>query len=508
MPPIRLLDIKTMRVEMYTNIHESVKRDGYACISHVWGEQKGYSPEELGITGDVNWKIPLSHPKKLQRIKKAVQDHDMRYCWLDLVCIPQGDDREQDRVKEIPHMGDYYGGAKITFVLETKRVSTPDTAVNKTFGLIGPIVGTIATGSLRDAIKGYHDSNLMSRDEQWFERVWTFQEAVLSKKLIYVTFRGNYRDITDILDSISKAYKDGSKKVQMMFDENSETTTLSRAVDEYHEHKADLTEVLYKSCQRKCAKSHDRLYGVLSVLQYVTFPVTYDVSMEDLNKSAIRYAHSRGDISWLSVGGNVNKGFIQPMYEKFARVGRYWKQSNNQVKFENNALYIDVYPVAKIQCCESAIRTEFFVGWMVDMFRSWKIPNSMISRVLLDYDDTDPKYCEQIRDDLDNIKLDQFGKVVIGFFSMNSSRLNGLDDNKRMHKEITVAISHDEKGEMIPLIICGKADIGDEIMLVEMYDYKDRMLGIVTSGHERKGVCLYPKTYISRDLCVSHKFLV
>jgi hypothetical protein len=91
---------------------------------------------------------------------------------------------------------------------------------------------------------------------------------------------------------------------------------------------------------------------------------------------------------------------------------------------------------------------------------------------------------------------------------MNSSRLNGLDDNKRMHKEITVAISHDEKGEMIPLIICGKADIGDEIMLVEMYDYKDRMLGIVTSGHERKGVCLYPKTYISRNLYVSHKFLV
>lgn len=117
----------------------------------------------------------------------------------------------------------------------------------------------------------------------------------------------------------------------------------------------------------------------------------------------------------------------------------------------------------------------------------------MISRVLLDYDDTDPKYCEQIRDDLDNIKIDQSGKVAIGFFA-NFMRLNGLADNKRMHKEITVAISHG-KGETVPLI-CGKADIGDEVMLVEMYDYKDRMLGIITSGSERKGVCLYPHIYL------------
>lgn len=123
--PVRLLDVKTM--EIYKNIHENVRTNGYACISHNWGEQKDYSPKELGITGDVNWKI-LSHPKKLQRIKKAVQDHEMRYCWLDLVCIPQGDDREQDR-EEIPHMGDYYRGAKITFVLETVRMSTPDIVV-------------------------------------------------------------------------------------------------------------------------------------------------------------------------------------------------------------------------------------------------------------------------------------------------------------------------------------------------------------------------------------------
>lgn len=295
-----------------------------------------------------------------------------------------------------------------------------------------------------------------------------------------------------------------------MFDENTETTALSRAVDEYHEHKVDLTEILYKSCQRKCARSHDRLYGVLSILEYITFSVTYDIAMEDLNKSVISYAHSKGDISWLSVGGNVNKGFIQPMYEEFARVGRYWKpatKSNNGVRFENDVLYADVYSIAIIQRCESVVRTEDFIGWIIDMFRSWKISNSMISRVLLDYDDTDPKYCEQIRDDLDNIKIDQSDKVAIGFFALNFMRLNGLADNKRMHKEITVAISHG-KGETVPLIICGKADIGDEVMLVEMYDYKDRMLGIITSGSERKGVCLYPKTHISRDLYVSHKFLL
>lgn len=143
------------------------------------------------------------------------------------------------------------------------------------------------TGSLGDAITSYHDSDLGSRHEQWFERVWTFQEAILSKKLKYVTFRGNYHDLTNVLNGISKAYRDRSKKVQLMFDENTETTALSRAVDEYHEHNVDLTEILHKSCQRKCARPHDRLYGVLSILEYMTFPVTYDIAMEDLNLSSL-----------------------------------------------------------------------------------------------------------------------------------------------------------------------------------------------------------------------------
>ncbi|KFH61746.1 hypothetical protein MVEG_12416 [Podila verticillata NRRL 6337] len=325
--PVRLLDVSLMKVEMYRDIQDDVRKEGYICISHVWGDMKEYSASKLGIKGGVDWKIPLSDPKKLERIRKAVLHQKKKYCWLDLVCIPQGDDRLDERIVEIPHMGSYYEGATMTLVMATYRHPAP-AIIRKPVGVImGALYGTTSM-SLKVANMSYRLTDLGMEEEEWFKRVWTFQEAIFSKSLKYVTYSGRHHDLTDILDKITDMSEGKPGDIDDILEHNHELDRLSYAIREYYKGKTDLVEVMSKACWRNRTKDHDVVYGVMAVLGYATLPVRYDITLEELNEAVVRYAYSQGDISWLSVGGNTGKGFIQPVCQTFTRVGKYWKSVN------------------------------------------------------------------------------------------------------------------------------------------------------------------------------------
>lgn len=532
--PKRFLNIVTMRVEMYEDIRDELEDEGYVCISHVWGMQKDYTPESLKISG-IDWNIPLSSPEKLVHIKKAVQDHKMIYCWLDLVCLPQGNDREHERAEEIPYMGDYYKGARITFVLETHKNIAPIAASAKIFsstlGILSPIM------SFSNIKTKYRMFEMELRFEHWFKRVWTFQEALFSKKLIYATIRGSYHDLTDMLNSLSKLQrKSGYSHVVY---EKYQSSTLSIAMYEHGEGKTDLLEVLHKINRRRCIRPHDKIYAILSVLEYKTFPVTYNITMEDLNKSIIKYACSKGDISWLAIGGNIRKGFIQPLHERFNRVGRHWKYNktfNNHedqvcdIKFNDNTLCIDVYMVAEIQQYKCVVdmmeddshkddddddednyiyeyigedskdaKNQWAVIWMlsdiVELLINWGFTSDEIAIMLVEYNSAHPML-QKIAHMLEkSVKTGD-----LGFFT--DVRITSILDEMSSYaysplkRDATVVDVRDGMDKRIPLIVSGNADVGDKIMLTKAYDHLGRTLGIVTSGRERKGVCLYPKTNI------------
>lgn len=48
---------------------------------------------------------------------RALVKFRMEWCWFDVLCMPQGEKNQAEVNKEIPFMGDYYNGAKMTFVL-------------------------------------------------------------------------------------------------------------------------------------------------------------------------------------------------------------------------------------------------------------------------------------------------------------------------------------------------------------------------------------------------------
>lgn len=495
--PVRILDIKTMEVKMYEDIKKDVTRIGYVCISHVWGAQKLYTAKKLGIKSGVDWDIPLSDPDKLERIKRAVLYYKKRYCWLDLICIPQGEDEEKkkERIKEIPNMGSYYENAIMTLVIGTCIEFKTEIGRLEKIILTG-IMG-VMTRSPWDARTAYLMDKLRSEEEPWFNRVWTFQEAVFSKNMKYVGYGDEkHSDMSAILKKVPTIV-DNPNNRGITFSGHKEVVTLGYAINGYYKGETDLTEVMANVCWKSCTQPQDMVYGMLAVLKYDKFPVDYEISMERLNERVVRYAYYKEDISWLSVGGSVNKGLIQPMCEKFVRVGRNWKGESSIVRFERDRVFVDVCHVADVECCEPYNGTkDDFLHWMIRVFKEWNIFNREICPILMGYHKTEStirdKMCGLLNKVLENRDKHDTSTEPrpFGFSEATVQADTFLDNAKEQCNTTTILVASNENGRF-PLLVSGNANIGDKIMLVPMLDYRGRTLGIVTNGHERNGVCLY-----------------
>jgi len=66
-----------MQTVIHDDFPESVFEDGYAAVSHVWGEQTLYSPEDIGIEAGIDWEIPLSNTNKMDMLKSAMKKFKM-----------------------------------------------------------------------------------------------------------------------------------------------------------------------------------------------------------------------------------------------------------------------------------------------------------------------------------------------------------------------------------------------------------------------------------------------
>eukprot|EP00047_Mylnosiga_fluctuans_P018083 m.66785 g.66785 ORF g.66785 m.66785 type:complete len:633 (+) comp7423_c0_seq1:1689-3587(+) len=93
--PRRLLDLRRMCV-IETAALCDVCASGvrYAFVSHVWGPVTTYLQcHDLGITGAATWPLPVSTPGKISSmlgtLAPLAREADIRYLWLDLLCIAQ-----------------------------------------------------------------------------------------------------------------------------------------------------------------------------------------------------------------------------------------------------------------------------------------------------------------------------------------------------------------------------------------------------------------------------------
>jgi hypothetical protein len=161
----------------------------YVSISHTWGGVK------RGISG-INWDVAswISY-QACESLVKTFEN-----VWIDSLCIKQDD--EDDKREQIKIMHDIYRKANYTVVILIGSVKTQLDALRRAKELLEGLCRmgecTASDGCpYFTAMKELRDAAVKIKSIQWFQRVWTLQEAVISEEL---RFAGLEDDIviTDI----------------------------------------------------------------------------------------------------------------------------------------------------------------------------------------------------------------------------------------------------------------------------------------------------------------------
>ncbi|KAK7992092.1 heterokaryon incompatibility protein-domain-containing protein [Apiospora saccharicola] len=199
--PSRLLDVDTgskgVRLVGTAGLPAGT---AYATLSHVWGNPQTTAPflvttlETVSLDkGSIQFG---ALPHTFRDAVEVTRALGLRYVWIDSLCIIQ--DSPDDWHREAPRMAKIYSNAYVTIVA-TSATSAHDGFLKRSAPEVPPakIPYCISTESSNEAgycylqIKYspslYHEPTMNLEQVHWNSRGWTFQERILSRRLIHFT---------------------------------------------------------------------------------------------------------------------------------------------------------------------------------------------------------------------------------------------------------------------------------------------------------------------------------
>lgn len=148
--PTRLYDAHENMVK------KDVRTEHYLALSYCWEEWPEDNDDALKA--------------KLEELSRRLA---VRYFWVDRMCVNQQDDA--DKAREIARMREYYTGASGCVVLAGPEVQP--------FWCLPKHNGAILSAYQQVLLNSAALQSLISC--KWASRVWTLQEALLSRQLVY-----------------------------------------------------------------------------------------------------------------------------------------------------------------------------------------------------------------------------------------------------------------------------------------------------------------------------------
>ncbi|KAI1362450.1 HET-domain-containing protein [Xylaria arbuscula] len=172
------------------NTHD-VSHRGFAILSYCWGGSQPVQLTRKTITSTSSY--PAANlPKTLADAVWFTYKLGLEYLWIDSLCILQDD--IEDKRREIPRMGKYYGDATVTICAASADTCSKGFLSNRLLTddpfkyLFGPIqlsaktktgeIGTIQIIKEPDYLNGHRQR------EPIVERGWTLQESLLSRRIL------------------------------------------------------------------------------------------------------------------------------------------------------------------------------------------------------------------------------------------------------------------------------------------------------------------------------------
>lgn len=177
-PGMKLMEISSSSVRVVSAPPDAP----YIALSYVWGDSKAQDHRSCAYATRLQSQTPMHLLKVVVDAIEVVRNLGYQYLWVDRHCIDQNNHAEKER--QIKLMESIYRGAEFTIV----AVAGTDSS----FGLPG--VGT----ALRkpQPMMQVKDITLISsvehpqrsiQNSMWSKRAWTFQEGLLSSRLLFFT---------------------------------------------------------------------------------------------------------------------------------------------------------------------------------------------------------------------------------------------------------------------------------------------------------------------------------
>ena len=200
--PTRVIDVGPADNSQHPRLIVTSKESGeYVALSHCWGSLIAFDSGQHARTLKINLRdmlggIPLNMlPQNFQDAVLIVRKLQLRFLWIDALCIIQDD--PADWAREAARMNDVYGSAYLT-IAATSAISSTDGFLKRSQETTISIpyykdvradpAGLLFLAYMRTGgDQGSWFSNIETA--RWNTRGWTFQERFLSKRVLHFTER-------------------------------------------------------------------------------------------------------------------------------------------------------------------------------------------------------------------------------------------------------------------------------------------------------------------------------
>ena len=152
----------------------------YAALSYVWSTTMRRNEQQLRTTLPCHT-LSLALPKTINDATMVVIRPGLQYLWVDKFCIPQTD--EIEKARQIGQMDLVFGAAEVTVIAA---------ACDESFGLPGVgatprrIQPSAQVGDI-EVLTSLPWPRFVIEASKWDGRGWTFQEALLSRRCLFLT---------------------------------------------------------------------------------------------------------------------------------------------------------------------------------------------------------------------------------------------------------------------------------------------------------------------------------
>jgi hypothetical protein len=237
----------------------------YLAASHAWSDNLfAVNTDFKNTTGG----------KMIQNSVRSLFP-DIKHCWIDTICIDQND--EDDKKRQIPLMGDIYGNAEAVAIVVTCEFSITQDYLDKltkeleeaiTISLEqcygDEIVPYWQYGEGRQKIIEGMDCLEIFTRTQWANRIWTLQEYILARQIVWVGIDNValrvddtlFMALTDLCDVLDIREAIGGKYIKIY-------EFYSGMVGCRHK-KVDRTRVMELLGNRTASFPDDEVYGAMA----------------------------------------------------------------------------------------------------------------------------------------------------------------------------------------------------------------------------------------------------